>query len=451
MNRLSRVWCTIAAIVTVFLIAGIPASAEGPLPGLPVGQLDAFEFRNQNASLTPNDDDVTPTEPLAGTRGWRFAITNHYPAEVTITNPTISVFSGLPVGLFPNVTGFPVVGSAPTLGPEQTLTVYEMEHTNIAVQFTSGFAAIRTVAPLAVPQGGGNQTVTVAVTPQDVRYATPRAHIAVTVFGNALSIISPVPDIGETLDFATSGPNGASWMLHGAQPSKTYIFVAVIHVDTQNGLLSHKPSVTVEMTPHDSNYEPSVGKSIMIADPDLMGTAVFSVAEDGRQWRPVVDDYYVVGFSPYQQAPPPPPPPQPKPLKIKVDIKPGSDPNSINLGRNGVVSVAILSIGPGEDSEFPVLDATILDPSQLRIIDAADFALLPKPPPLTGASALRSNAEDIDGDGDLDLVLKFTVDSLEVDGLFDAATTEAVIFGPALPDPPKGVRGSDAVRITPGQ
>ena len=65
----------------------------------------------------------------------------------------------------------------------------------------------------------------------------------------------------------------------------------------------------------------------------------------------------------------------------ELDIKPGSDPNSINLKSKGVVPVAVLS-----DDNF---DATTIDP------DTVEFA---------GASPLRWAIEDVDGDGDMDMV-----------------------------------------------
>ena len=40
------------------------------------------------------------------------------------------------------------------------------------------------------------------------------------------------------------------------------------------------------------------------------------------------------------------------PVKVDIDIKPGSDPNPINLGSSGVVRVAILSPSYGVGGHF---------------------------------------------------------------------------------------------------
>jgi hypothetical protein len=75
-------------------------------------------------------------------------------------------------------------------------------------------------------------------------------------------------------------------------------------------------------------------------------------------------------------------------LQVAIDIKPGGSPNSINPGSNGNIPVAVLTT----DS----FDASSVDPSTVRF-------------GLTGeeAAPLRSSLEDVDGDGDLDLVLHF--------------------------------------------
>ena len=77
---------------------------------------------------------------------------------------------------------------------------------------------------------------------------------------------------------------------------------------------------------------------------------------------------------------------QPQILSVEIDVKPGSDPNSINLASNGVIAVAIFTT-----DDF---DAALVDASTVV------FA---------GASAVCGAPEDVDGDGDLDMVLYFRV------------------------------------------
>jgi hypothetical protein len=77
-----------------------------------------------------------------------------------------------------------------------------------------------------------------------------------------------------------------------------------------------------------------------------------------------------------------------------VDIKPGSDTNPVNVRAKGVLPVAVL----GSES----VDVTELDDSTAA---------------LEGIPALRSSYEDVNGDGYLDLTLKF--DNLAVAGAID--------------------------------
>jgi hypothetical protein len=75
-------------------------------------------------------------------------------------------------------------------------------------------------------------------------------------------------------------------------------------------------------------------------------------------------------------------------IEVEIDIKPSSFPNSINPDTNGVIPVAILTTD--------AFDATIVDASTVTFGPA-------------GATMIHKNAhlEDVDGDGDTDMVLHF--------------------------------------------
>ena len=106
------------------------------------------------------------------------------------------------------------------------------------------------------------------------------------------------------------------------------------------------------------------------------------------------------------------------PLDVDIDIKPGSDPNSINLKSKGIVPVAILTT--------EVFDATTVDPVTVL------FA---------GASPLRWATEDVDLDGDIDLVFFFQVQELNL----DEYSTEAMLEGETFSG--QGLLGVDTVKI----
>ena len=86
-----------------------------------------------------------------------------------------------------------------------------------------------------------------------------------------------------------------------------------------------------------------------------------------------------------------------------IDIKPGSDPNSINLGSKGMVPVAVLTT-----DDF---DASTVDPVTVRF---------------GGAAPVRWTMEDVDGDGDTDLLFHFKTRELED---LNEESTEATLTG----------------------
>lgn len=108
--------------------------------------------------------------------------------------------------------------------------------------------------------------------------------------------------------------------------------------------------------------------------------------------------------------------------EVGIDIKPGSDPNSINLKSNGVVPVAVLTTGG--------FDASTITP------DTAVFV---------GASPVRWTLEDVDGDGDLDMLFHFRTQDLNLNENSTKATLTADTSDPVNPH----IRGTDSVNIVP--
>jgi hypothetical protein len=105
---------------------------------------------------------------------------------------------------------------------------------------------------------------------------------------------------------------------------------------------------------------------------------------------------------------------------VEIDIKPGSDPNSINLGCHGVIPVAILTT--------VAFDAATVDP------DTVSFE---------GAAPKHSALEDVDGDGDVDMILHFRCQEASIEPDAEEACLQGSTYaGPAF-------EGCDSVRIVP--
>jgi len=114
-------------------------------------------------------------------------------------------------------------------------------------------------------------------------------------------------------------------------------------------------------------------------------------------------------------------------ITVDIDIKPGSNPNSINLKSKGNVPVAILS------SE--VFDATTIDPSTVELEGAGVK--------VKKNGKLMASVEDVNDDGLDDLVLHFDTQELNL----TEDSTEAVLTGETFDG--ISIIGSDSVNIVP--
>jgi hypothetical protein len=112
-------------------------------------------------------------------------------------------------------------------------------------------------------------------------------------------------------------------------------------------------------------------------------------------------------------------------LDIQIDIKPGSSPNSIFLGSNGNVPVAILST--------PSFDATQVDPLSVTLAGARVL--------LRGKGTPMASQADINEDGLMDLVAHVDTTALQL----TVGDTEAVLEGMTFAG--LRIRGRDTVRI----
>jgi hypothetical protein len=124
------------------------------------------------------------------------------------------------------------------------------------------------------------------------------------------------------------------------------------------------------------------------------------------------------------------------PFTIVIDIKPGSDPNSINCNKMGVITVAILSTqtGKGELQDF---DATTVDHTTVTFEGASETHVNKK----TGKA--RRHEEDVDKDGDIDLVLHFRNGETHL----DCNSTEGTLTGETFDG--QAITGSDSINSVP--
>jgi DNA-binding beta-propeller fold protein YncE len=112
------------------------------------------------------------------------------------------------------------------------------------------------------------------------------------------------------------------------------------------------------------------------------------------------------------------------PATVAIDIKPGAFPNSVNPGSHGVIAVAVLT--------SPGFDAATVDPSTVV------FGPLGAP-----AQGGAGHLEDVDGDGDLDLVLHFSVQASGIACGTTSATLTGTTFGG------QAIEASDSIRTVP--
>jgi hypothetical protein len=108
-------------------------------------------------------------------------------------------------------------------------------------------------------------------------------------------------------------------------------------------------------------------------------------------------------------------------LPVAIDIKPGSFPNSINPRSKGVIPVAILTTD--------TFDATTVEPSTL-LFGATG----------TEAAPVQSALKDVDGDGDIDMVLHFDTQAMGIQCGDTSVFLTAETFSGQM------IQGSDSIK-----
>jgi hypothetical protein len=113
--------------------------------------------------------------------------------------------------------------------------------------------------------------------------------------------------------------------------------------------------------------------------------------------------------------------------QVQIDIKPGTNPNTVNLESKGTVPVAVLS--------SPSFSAATVSPLTVRLAEV--------PVSLRGNGTPMASLEDVNGDGLLDLVLHFSTQALPR----LTSDTEIALFGETFDG--QLINGSDSIVIVP--
>ena len=122
-------------------------------------------------------------------------------------------------------------------------------------------------------------------------------------------------------------------------------------------------------------------------------------------------------------------------LLVDIDVKPGSDPNSVNVNTKGVLPVAII----GSDD----FDATQIDPSSIIGVTTSVDAFVDAFDDEWFATPLRCSIDDVNDDGILDVNCKFSKEGL----MLDCWTNGIIISGNLFDGTP--FTGSDTIRPVP--
>ena len=393
--RLPRV---VLLVMTLVVSAGIPLAIPGTASAQqPTNVLFAGDVAVDNVDVPPTTTSVQATAVQNGYRSWFSTIGNY--TQAPVSNATVSIMSGYDPSLFEGVTSFPVTGTIASIDPGQgwfgpSLNPAQNPYQTLPVTYSLGYDSTRTVSPSVIPAGGGQQTVTIALTPVDARYGpAPNRTVNFNIF-----ISSPLPgvtvasftnpsnlDQGETLQTGSNSFAIFHWGLGAPVLGKQYTFTATLNVPNPSGVpFDYRPLVQFAGDLLTTICDGCTGSTVTVKDPTLdgnvpgSGAMTFSVAETNDTWISQHGDSFFVFYDGTTQVTP-----------VTIAVKPGGKPPApVNPRSQGVIPVAILST-----SSF---DATTVDPATAR------FGMLG-----TEASSTQNSLEDVNGDGKLDMVLHF--------------------------------------------
>ena len=275
------------------------------LPPVPNGT--AQVFRTQFLNLPSSSDSVAATDTKTGQRQWTGAIATW--ANQFLPAPTIR----LDTYDHGRWTFSPDPGSGPwSAGPGVDLGENQMFALNapsgasqvLNTPVTTGYDASRSYDTTTIPPGGGDQVVTVSVTPRDSRYSGGQLHLNVNANPGAsggpaaidvASVSTSLLAHGEFSSVNGDAQN-VNWNLGNPSVGETYTFTLRVHVANGSGSpLQYKAWVGVQaqvwtMLPAELGVS-----STTIADPVLGGTWSFGSSTAG-DWQRQISDGVTTNF-----------------------------------------------------------------------------------------------------------------------------------------------------------
>ena len=227
-----------------------------------------------------------------------------------------------------------------------------------------------------------------------------------TVVPTSLSLGS---NVTYTLTVANAGPDGAT--------DVTLVDALPAHVAISS--LTVTTGTCVKSSGLDCNFgDLATGETAVVtyvATPSLRGTLANGATVMGNEGDPDLTNNTAMAALD---------------VPVLVDIKPGGFPNSINLKKEGVVPVAILGDGG--------FDATTVEPRAVCFGDVDS----PSDRDCTHVQS-GTRIEDVDRDGDMDLMLHYEVAQTGI----DPADAQACLTGTT--NTGRGFAGCDSIRIVP--
>lgn len=251
-----------------------------------------------------------------------------------------------------------------------------------------------------------------------------------TIIALVLSLVTGVAvyaAAGIDIEKYVSVDGGANWEDADVAPGPTVTEGATVQFKyeiTNTGEVDVDPALTYTVT--DTDFGDLPGGTL---DPDATDTIYESAtavsgeqgnvatvtASDGVETYTDSDAAYYTGVAPES---------------VEIDIKPGSDPNSINLKSKGVVPVALL----GSES----FDVTTVDDSTVTF--GPDEATI---------AHNSAHLEDVNGDGYEDMVFHFRTQELNLGEDSDGADLTIYSDDPSDPSSYATHIGQDEVNIVP--